>query len=80
MDCNWKHIPMLVPLRVLVSVSDLMPTLRTLTPGPKMSTGAPKLEKPALASLLASMAPTVMAAGAEAGDVLDASCCKPTCQ
>lgn len=58
-----------------MSVSELMPTLRTLTPGAKMSTAWPKLEKLALASVLASIAPTVMACGAEPGEVLAASCC-----
>ena len=66
---------MLVPLSVLVSVSEAMPTERTLTPGAKMSTPLPKLEKLARASFLASMAPTVMALGAEPGDVLAVSCC-----
>jgi hypothetical protein len=65
---------MLVPLRVSVSVLEPMPTLSTLTPGAKMSTEAPQLEKLALRSLRASMAPTVMALGADAGDVLAASC------
>lgn len=57
-----------------MSVSDRIPTLRTLTPGAKISTAWPKLEKLALASLFASMAPTVMAWGAEPGEVLAASC------
>lgn len=66
---------MLVPLRLTVAMFDEMETLWTFTPGAKTSTMAPKLEKLAFWSLLASIAPTVMAAGAEAGDVLPASCC-----
>lgn len=38
-----------------------------------MSTEAPKLENEALASVFALMAPTVMALGAEAGDMFVAS-------
>ncbi len=53
----------------------LIPTLRTLTPGAKISTAVPKLENDALASL-ASTAPTVIADGADAGDVFPAFCCK----
>jgi hypothetical protein len=41
------------------------------TPGAKISTQDPKLEKPALVSLL-SVAATVMALVAEAGDVVQA--------
>jgi len=59
---------MLVPLRVAVAVLLVMPTLRTSTPGAKMSTTAPKLENEAFSSVRASMAPTVMAAGADAGE------------
>lgn len=66
---------MLVPLRTLVATVEAMPTDRTLTPGPLTSTTDPKLEKLANWSLVASMAPTVMAWGADAGDVLRASCC-----
>lgn len=58
-----------------MSVSDAMPTLRTSTPGAKTSTPAPKLENSARASLEASIAPTVMALGAEPGEVLAVSCC-----
>lgn len=65
---------MLVPLSTFVSTSERMPTERTLTPGAKMSTERPKLEKEARASEFASMAPTVMALGAEPGDVLAVSC------
>lgn len=64
---------MLVPLRILVSTSERIPTDRTLTPGAKTSTGRPKLEKGALASFWGSMAPTVMALGADAGEVSVAS-------
>ena len=56
-----------VPLRTSLSVLLAMPTLSTSTPGAKMSTSAPKLLKSAIWSLVWSMAPTVMALGAEAG-------------
>lgn len=69
-----KHKPMLVPLNVAVLVSDLMPTDKTLTPGANTSTAAPKFENDAFASF-ASIAPTVIADGAEAGESFDASCC-----
>ncbi len=65
--------PMLVPLKTAVDVSLVIPTLWTLTPGAKISTAAPKLENEALASF-PSIAPTVMAVGAEPGDVFKASC------
>lgn len=68
-------LPMLVPLRTLVSISLPIPTDRIFTPGAKMSTDWPKLEKVALESVVASMAPTVMALGAEPGEVLAVSCC-----
>lgn len=41
-----------------------------------MSTEVPKLEKEALASVAELIAPTVMAVGAEAGEVRPASCCR----
>ena len=63
---------MLVPLRTAEAVLLVIPTLRTLTPGAKISTALPKLEKEAFASA-ESTAPTVRADGAEAGDVLRAS-------
>ena len=56
-------------------MSDPMPTDSTLTPGAKMSTSLPKLEKRALVSVWASMAPTVMALGADAGEKSAASLC-----
>ena len=65
---------MLVPLNVAAEVSLLIPTLRTFTPGANISTAVPKFEKDAFASF-PSMAPTVIADGAEAGDVFNASCC-----
>jgi hypothetical protein len=52
-----------------------MPTDCTFTPGAKISTAAPKFENEALVSVDASMAPTVMAEGAEAGEVELASIC-----
>jgi hypothetical protein len=64
---------MLVPLSTAVEVSVAIPTLWTLTPGAKISTAVPKLENEALASL-PSMAPTVIAVGADPGDVFKASC------
>jgi hypothetical protein len=69
-----KYVPMLVPLKVAVLVSDLMPTDNTLTPGAKTSTPVPKFENDALTSF-ASTAPTVIADGAEAGESFNASCC-----
>ena len=65
---------MLFPLNPAEAVSDVMPTDWTFTPGAKMSTDVSKLEKEALASVEESMAPTVMAVGAEAGEVRPASC------
>ena len=64
---------MLVPLSTAVAVSVAIPTLWTLTPGAKISTAVPKLENEALASF-PSMAPTVIAVGADPGDVFKASC------
>lgn len=64
---------MLVPLNVAVDVSLLIPTLKTLTPGANISTALPKLENEAFASF-PSMAPTVIADAAEAGEVFRASC------
>jgi hypothetical protein len=63
-----------VPLSTADAVSDVMPTDCTFTPGAKMSTEVPKLENEARASVLLSIAPTVMALAAEAGEVLPASC------
>ena len=68
---------MLVPLRVAVAVLLVIPTLRTSTPGAKMSTPAPKLENEAFASVRASIAPTVMALGADAGESAAAFTCSP---
>lgn len=62
-----------VPLRILVAVLLAIPALKTETPGAKMSRVAPKLENEARASVLASMAPTVMTFGADAGEELAAS-------
>ena len=58
---------MLVPEMVLVADVDPIQSEMTSTPGPKMSTTGPKLEKEALLSLR-SVAPTVQTAGAEEGD------------
>lgn len=66
---------MLVPLMMLVAESLSIQALSTLTPGAKMSTMVPKLEKEAMMSLLALMAPTVMAEVAEAGESFAASDC-----
>jgi hypothetical protein len=65
--------PMLVPLNTALAVSLVMPTDCTFTPGANISTAAPKFEKEALVSVDASMAPTVMAEAAEAGEVVFAS-------
>jgi len=64
---------MLVPLKVALAVLLVIPTLKTLTPGAKISTPDPKLEKEALASL-PSIAPTVIAEGEDAGESFRASC------
>ena len=64
---------MLVPLRTAVSVLLLMPTLRTFTPGPKISTSGPKFENDAFLSVW-SIAPTVMAPVADPGEVFAVSC------
>lgn len=66
-----KCLPMLVPLKLSVAVLLVIPTLKTLTPGAKISNTAPKLEKEALASVFV-VAPTVMAEGADAGESLAA--------
>jgi hypothetical protein len=65
--------PILVPLNTALAVLLVIPTDCTLTPGANISTAAPKLEKEALVSVDASMAPTVMTEGAEAGEVVFAS-------
>ena len=65
---------MLVPLRIFVAESLAIPTLRTFTPGAKMSTALPKLEKEALVSDVLVSAPTVIASGADAGESFRASC------
>ncbi len=70
---TWKDLPILVPLSTAVAVSLAIPTLRIFTPGAKISTSGPKFEKEALISVEASIAPTVIAEGADAGDVLEAS-------
>lgn len=61
-----------VPLSVWVAVTLSIPTLCTLTPGAKTSTKRPKLLKEARVSVRWSMAPTVMAPSAEAGESLAA--------
>ena len=63
---------MLVPLIVLVASSSPIQADFTSEPGAKMSTHAPKLEKPLLASSRA-VAPTVIAVGAFAGEYPHAS-------
>lgn len=60
-----------VPEIVLVAVLEPIQEERMLTPGAKISRAEPKFEKDGLASL-ESMAPTVMAEGAEAGETLAA--------
>lgn len=66
-----------VPDRRADAVSLSMPTEVTSTPAAKMSTSGPKFEKDARRSLAASMAPTAKALGAEPGEVLPVSCCRP---
>ena len=68
-----EDIPILVPLNTALALLLVIPTLCTFTPGAKISTAAPKFEKEALVSVDASMAPTVIADGADAGEVLLAS-------
>ena len=60
-------VAMEVPEMVLVSAGPRIQVEVTLTPGARMSTRAPKLEKEASLSL-ASVAPTVQTSGAEAGE------------
>jgi len=64
---------MLVPLNIVEAVLLVIPTLRTLTPGAKTSTAVPKFENEARESDALLIAPTVMAEGAEAGEVFFAS-------
>ena len=63
---------MLVPLMIASAVSEVMPTLRMLVPGPKRLTQLPMLEKEERA-LVMVVAPTATASGEEAGDWLQAS-------
>lgn len=63
---------MLVPLKIWVAVVLPIYADNTFTPGAKISTVEPKLEKEAFVSLL-SIAPTVMTAGDEAGESFEAS-------
>jgi hypothetical protein len=72
---GYFYVPILVPLNTALALLLVMPTDCTLTPGAKISTAAPKFENEALVSVDASMAPTVMAEGAEAGEVELASIC-----
>src|SRR5262249_1940323 len=65
-----------VPLIVLVAVSLVFHAEVIPTPGAKMSRQVPKLENDAFWSLL-WVAPTVIAAGTRAGEVLQASCGLP---
>src|SRR5439155_4196684 len=60
-----------VPLIVFVAVSLVIHDEVMFTPGAKMSTHVPKLEKEARLSLM-SVAPTVMAPGTRAGEKLHA--------
>ena len=59
----------------MTAVAELLaiPADRVLTPGANRSTQVPKLEKEARVSLLGSTAPTVIASGARAGEMLQAS-------
>jgi hypothetical protein len=75
MRMGYFYVPILVPLNTALALLLVMPTDCTLTPGAKISTAAPKFENGALVSVDASMAPTVMAEGAEAGEVELASIC-----
>ena len=65
---------MLVPLRTVLAVLLAIPTLCTFTPGAKISTAVPKLENEARVSVALSIAPTVIADGADAGESFNASC------
>jgi hypothetical protein len=65
---------MLVPLSTVLAVLLAIPTLWTFTPGANISTAVPKLENEARVSVALSIAPTVMADGAEAGESFNASC------
>ena len=61
-----------VPLRVSVALSSSSLAAKTLTPGPRMSTHGPKFDHWASVSVML-VAPTVIARGAFAGDVVHAS-------
>src|SRR3989441_11045162 len=65
-------VAMDVPLMVLVARSPVSQSDVVFTPGAKISTHGPKLENDAMLSLM-SVAPTVSASGALAGEVLQAS-------
>jgi hypothetical protein len=80
MRMKYSYVPILVPLNTALALLLVMPTDWTFTPGAKISTAAPKFENEALVSVDASMAPTVMAEGAEAGEVELASICFLFCQ
>ena len=59
-----------MPEIVLVAVLDVNQDEVMFTPGPEMSTPAPKFEKLANTSLM-SVAPTVIASATSAGDCVD---------
>jgi hypothetical protein len=61
-----------VPLLMEEAVSDVMPADKMLLPGAKVSTHVPQLLNDDLASELV-VAPTVIAFGTKAGDVVQAS-------
>lgn len=61
-----------VPEMLLVAVLLVIHALMMFCPGAKMSTTEPKLEKDARVSAIV-VAPTVLALGARAGDVVPAS-------
>src|SRR2546425_917656 len=65
-------VAMDVPLMVFVDWSPVFQSDVVFTPGAKISTHGPKLENDAMLSLM-SVAPTVSASGALAGEVLQAS-------
>src|ERR1051325_1882474 len=69
-------VAMEVPLMVFVAVVDVSQAEVMFTPGAKMSTQVPVLAHVGLWSVL-SVALTVMAAGARAGEVVQASTARP---
>ena len=69
---HLRGLAMLVPLKILVSVGDVLQDDLINDPGAYISTHEPKLLNSDWASVLV-VEPTVIASGSEAGDELQAS-------